>query len=48
MTDISPVPNLNQVMPVQVLDQVMKAVLRDIPADAWDWLPAYRTAEVLP
>lgn len=48
MTGISPVPGLNQVMPGQVLDQVMKAVLREIPADSWDWLPADQTAEVLP
>jgi hypothetical protein len=48
MMGASPVRGWKQVVPGQMLDQVMKAVLREIPADAWDWLPADQTAEVLP
>lgn len=37
-----------QVVPGQVLDQVIKAALRDITAGAWNWLSADHPAEVLP
>ena len=36
------------VAPGQALDQTMKAALKDITADAWNWLPADHPAEVLP
>ncbi len=48
MTGVFPVPGWKQVIPGQVLDQVVIAALREIAADAWDWLPADQTAEVLP
>jgi hypothetical protein len=37
-----------QVAPGQALDQTMKAALKDITADAWNWMPADHPAEVLP
>ncbi len=37
-----------QVAPGQVLDQTMKAALKDITADAWNWMLADQPAEVLP
>ena len=37
-----------QVAPGQALDQTMKAALKDIAADAWNWMPADHPAEVLP
>ncbi len=37
-----------QVAPGQALDQAMKAALKDITADAWNWMPADHLAEVLP
>lgn len=37
-----------QVAPGQALDQAMKAALKDITTDAWNWMPADHPAEVLP
>ena len=37
-----------QVAPGQALDQTMKAALKDITTDAWNWMPADHPAEVLP
>ena len=37
-----------QVAPGQALDQTMKAALKDITADAWNWMTADHPAEVLP
>jgi hypothetical protein len=48
MIGVSPVLGWKQVIPGQVLDQVVIAALREIAVDAWDWLPAEQTAEVLP
>jgi hypothetical protein len=37
-----------QVAPGQALDQTMKAALKDITSDTWNWMPADHPAEVLP
>jgi Ca-activated chloride channel family protein len=37
-----------QVAPGQALDQTMKAALKDITADAWNWMTADHPAEILP
>jgi Ca-activated chloride channel family protein len=37
-----------QVAPGQALDQTMKAALKDVTADAWNWSPVDHPAEVLP
>jgi Ca-activated chloride channel family protein len=37
-----------QVAPGQVLDQTMKAALKDITVDVWNWMPDDHPAEVLP
>ena len=37
-----------QVAPGQALDQTMNAALKDIAADAWNWMQADHPAEVLP